>query len=94
VAGGEGRGLNGGPLLALALGGCFSTDMQFTAEDMNEPVSSLQIDVSLELAGDPTVVTSATISTDCLLASDADPAPLLERARARCTVANSLRAGA
>ena len=93
VAGGEGLGFNGGQLLALALGGCFCNDVQYTAEEMGEAISDLRVSVKLELAGDPLVATHADVSVICWLASGADPGPLLDRAKARCTIANTLRAG-
>lgn len=93
VAGGEGLGFNGGQLLALALGGCFCNDVQYCAEEMNETVAKLRVSVRLELAGEPLVATHADVSVHCALASGADPGPLLERARARCTIANTLRGG-
>ena len=93
VAGGEGLGFNGGQLLALALGGCFCNDVQYSAEDMNEAIADLHVSVKLELGGEPLVATHADVSVRCTLASGADPGPLLERARARCTIANTLRAG-
>lgn len=93
AAGGMGLGFNGGQLLALALGGCFCNDIQYTAEEMNETVSDLEVSVTLELTGDPLVATSAAMRVHCVLAGGGDPGPVLERAAARCTVANSLRAG-
>jgi organic hydroperoxide reductase OsmC/OhrA len=93
VAGGEGLGFNGGQLLALALGGCFCNDVQYCAEEMGEAIAELRVSVSLDLAGEPLVATHAVVAVHCALASGADPAPLLERAEARCTIANTLRAG-
>lgn len=93
IAGGEGLGFNGGQLLALALGGCFCNDVQYAADELGESVSDLAVDVSLELAGEPLVATRATVSVRCSLASGAAPDLLLGRARARCTVANTLKAG-
>jgi organic hydroperoxide reductase OsmC/OhrA len=93
VAGGQGMGFNGGQLLALALGGCFCNDVQYTAEEMGERVAGLQVSVSLELEGEPLIATHAVVSVECMLESGADPKTLLERARERCTIANTLRAG-
>jgi organic hydroperoxide reductase OsmC/OhrA len=93
VSGGEGLGFNGGQLLALALGACFSNNVQNVSEELGEPVADLQIDVTIELEGSPPIATSAELVVRCQLASGADPEPLLERAKARCTIANSLRAG-
>ena len=92
-AGGQGLGFNGAQLLALALGGCFSNDVQYTADEMGLRVADLQVDVDLDLAGEPLVATRAEMRVVCSLENGADPSALLERASARCTVANSLRAG-
>lgn len=92
-AGGMGLGFNGAQLLALALGGCFCNDIQYTADEMGETVSDLQVSVSRDLAGDPLIVKAAKMTVACTLADGRDPSRLIERATARCTVANSLRAG-
>ncbi len=93
VAGGMGLGFNGGELLALALGGCFCNDVEYTAHEMGEDVVALAVHVDLELNGEPLVATGAVLRVSCSLASGTSPAVLLDRARERCTVARSLRAG-
>lgn len=93
VAGGQGLGFNGGQLLALALGGCFCNDVQYTAEEMGERVADLQVSVGLELEGEPLIATQAVVSVECVLESGADPRTLLTRAKARCTIANTLKMG-
>ena len=52
-AGGEGRGFNGGELLALAIGGCFCNDVQYTADEMGLDVEELSVTVTLDLDGSP-----------------------------------------
>lgn len=92
-AGGLGLGFNGGQLLALALGGCFCNDVHYSADEMGLRVESLEVDVTLELDGEPLVARRAEMRVACALAGGVDPSPVLERAKARCTVAHSLRAG-
>jgi organic hydroperoxide reductase OsmC/OhrA len=92
-AGGTGLGFNGGQLLALALGGCFSNDLHYAAEQMGLAVAELNVRVSLSFDGEPLVASAAEMVVDCRLEDGGDPAALIERAKAQCTVANSLRAG-
>ena len=88
-AGGLGLGFNGAQLLALALGGCFCNDVQYSADELGEVVEALEVTVTLELEGEPLLATGARLTAAC----GADPAELLARSEQRCTVANSLRAG-
>lgn len=92
-AGGMGLGFNGGQLLALALGGCFCNDVQYSADEMGLTVSRLDVKVTIELDGQPLVATRAQMTVECELADGASPEAVIERAKARCTVAHSLRAG-
>ncbi len=92
-AGGLDLGFNGAQLLALALGGCFCNDVQYSAAELGEVVEALEVTVTLELEGEPLLATGARMTAACVLASGADPAELLARSEQRCTVANSLRAG-
>ena len=88
-----GLGLNGGELLAFALGGCLSNDLQVLAQDAGEQIADLKIDVTLDFAGSPSRTTAARIAIDCTLESGANPADLIERAKALTNIANSVRAG-
>jgi organic hydroperoxide reductase OsmC/OhrA len=92
-AGGMSLGFNGGELLALALGGCFCNDVQYVAADMGVTVEQLQVTVAVDFDGHPTVATAARMTVQCTLAGGSDPEPLLQRAKAQCTIANSLREG-
>jgi organic hydroperoxide reductase OsmC/OhrA len=92
-AGGMGLGFNGGELLALALGGCLSNDVQYVADEMGLTVVDLAITVEVDFGGQPTTATDARMTVVCKLADDADPAELIARAKARCTIANTLRVG-
>lgn len=92
-AGGMGLGLNGGELLAFALGGCLSNDLQALVEETGEVIADLKISVTLDFGGTPSRTTAARVAIDCKLASGKDAAELIERAKALTNIANSLRAG-
>jgi organic hydroperoxide reductase OsmC/OhrA len=92
-AGGMGLGFNGGELLALAIGGCFSNDMHVLADDMGLAIADLSISVSLEFGGDPSRTTAARMDVQCTLADGSDPSRLIERARALTNIGNSVMDG-
>jgi organic hydroperoxide reductase OsmC/OhrA len=92
-AGGTGLGFNGGELLALALGGCFCNDVHYVAAEMGLRVADLKVSVSVGFGGEPLVATEAIMTIACELFEGADAAELLNRAKARCTIANTLNAG-
>lgn len=92
-AGGMGLGLNGGELLAFALGGCLSNDLQALVEETGEVIADLKISVTLDFGGTPSRTTAARVAIDCKLASGKDAAELIERAKTLTNIANSLRAG-
>jgi organic hydroperoxide reductase OsmC/OhrA len=92
-AGGMGLGLNGGELLALALGGCLANDIQALADEMQVVVENLSISVNVDFAGSPTRATGANIDVRCRLANDKDPSHLIERAKRLTTIGNSVRDG-
>lgn len=92
-AGGMDLGFNGAQLLALALGGCFCNDVRYSADEMGLTVSRLAVKVTIELDGDPLVAQWVQMDVACELADGSRPEAVIERAKARCTVAHSLRAG-
>jgi organic hydroperoxide reductase OsmC/OhrA len=91
--GGLGLGFNGGELLALALGGCFCNDMQAIADEMKLSIADLRVTVTLEFGGEPTLATGALLKVACDLADSSDPSELIAQAKARTTIANSVRQG-
>ena len=93
TAGGLGLGFNGGELLAFALGGCLCNDIQAIAREMDVTVDDLKVTVTVDFAGTPSLATGARIDVDCTLSGGADPSALIAEAKARTTIANSLRAG-
>jgi organic hydroperoxide reductase OsmC/OhrA len=92
-AGGLGLGFNGAQLLGLAAGGCFCNDLRYAAHELGIRLTSLSVTVAVELGGEPLVATAITVDARIETAGGADPAPVLARARAICTVANSLIRG-
>jgi organic hydroperoxide reductase OsmC/OhrA len=92
-AGGQGLGFNGAELLGLTIGGCFCNDLRYVAHDMGVPLAGISVSVTVELAGDPILATSATMRVSCTTGDGSDPAPLIERAKAISMAANSLPRG-
>ncbi|UWQ14808.1 OsmC family protein [Aliiroseovarius sp. M344] len=92
-AGGLGLGFNGAQLLALALGGCFCNDLRYAAEELGVKLDNISVDVSLELGGEPLVVTTAHMLVDCTTLDSSDPTLVVESARSSCVVSNSLSVG-
>ena len=93
-AGGMGLGFNGAQLLALALGGCFCNDLRYTAEQMGVRLGKIAVTVTVEMEGQPLATTAAAMTVSCETLDGSDPQPVIERAKAICMVANTLRQGA
>ena len=92
-AGGMGLGFNGPQLLALSLGGCFCNDLRYAAEEMGVLIDTIAVSVALELDGRPLLARAAKLEVRCHMVDGSDPQPVVERAKAICMVANSLRSG-
>lgn len=93
-AGGQGLGLNGGELLALAIGGCFWNDLYYIAHEMGLALSSVTVDVTVCFNGKPLRATSAAIEVAVeSMDADADLDALVQRAEALSTVSNSVSRG-
>jgi len=92
-AGGQGLGFNGGQLLGLAIGGCFCNDLHYVAYEMGIDLVSLAVDVSVSLAGEPLLVTSAAIQVSVEAAGNEDCTALIRRAQETSTVSNSIARG-
>ena len=90
-AGGRGLGLNGGQLLALAIGGCLCNDVRYVADEQAIAIGSVFVDVSLTL--DDTHVTGATARVMVDVPAGVDAATLVEQAAASSTVVLSLTRG-
>jgi organic hydroperoxide reductase OsmC/OhrA len=93
-AGGMGLGFNGGQLLGLALGGCFSNDLHYVAHEQGVRLTSVRISVTVQFEGAPLVAVHATIEVDATASdSSADVAGVIRRAREVSTVSNSVQRG-
>lgn len=92
VAGGRGLGLNGGEIMAAALGGCFWNDLHHVAHAEGAPVRVENVEAEIELAGNPPRIARAFLRATL---SGADEATLVRVFDAACedsTIANSVTA--
>jgi organic hydroperoxide reductase OsmC/OhrA len=92
-AGGMGLGFNGGQMIALAIGGCFCNDLRYVAEAMGVELETIEVDVSIDLSGQPLLVTAATMRVRVTASGEVDVADIIRRAEGDSTVSNSVRAG-
>ncbi|MBB4185726.1 OsmC family protein [Sinorhizobium terangae] len=92
-AGGRGLGFNGAQLLALALGGCFCNDLRYAAHQMGVALGKIAVTVTVELEGEPLLTTAAAMSVSCETLDGSDPQAIIDRAKAICMVANTLKQG-
>jgi len=93
-SGGLGLGFSGGELLLLAIGGCYSNDIFREAAKRNVSVTSVQVKVQAEWAGDP--VRAQNVSFDVSVEADASEAEvneLIQHTDRVAEIPNSLRLG-
>jgi len=93
-AGGLGLGFNGGELLLLAIGGCYSNDIFREAAKRGFDVKNVQVIVIADWGGEP--VRAQNVSFDVVVEADATEADIVELIRHTDRVAeipNSLRMG-
>ena len=93
-AGGMGLGFNGGELLLLAIGGCYSNDLFREASKQGIEVRSVQVTVSADWGGDPVRAQNVTYSVK--VEADASQETIQQLIRHTDQVAeipNSLRYG-
>jgi organic hydroperoxide reductase OsmC/OhrA len=94
ASGGLGLGFNGGELLLLAIGGCYSNDIFREAEKRSVAVKRVQVTVSADWEGDP--VRAQNVSFSAVVEADASESEILGLMRHTDAVAeipNSLRFG-
>lgn len=91
VAGGAGAGMNGGQLLALAIGGCLANDVRYVAAVRNDTIDDVQVDVSLEI--DNGIVTSADVVIRLAVPDGVDTSALVSEAVEISTVLGAVRNG-
>jgi organic hydroperoxide reductase OsmC/OhrA len=92
-AGGQGLGFNGAQLLALTIGGCFCNDLRYVAHAKGVAVGKVAVSVTVELAGDPILATSATMVVSCETLDGSNAEDVIAEARRTCMATNSLRRG-
>ncbi len=94
-AGGEGIGFNGGQLLLLALGACYTNDIFREAAVLGIHVQSVKVRVAADWGGDPVraenITYSASVAAD---ASEDRIRELMSHTDAVAEIHNSLRQGA
>lgn len=94
-SGGLGLGFNGGELLLLAIGGCFSNDLYREAEKRGIRLRNVHVTVRAEWGGDPVraqnVRLSATVEADAAEQAIVD---LVRHTDRIAEIPNSLRLGA
>lgn len=93
-AGGLGLGFNGGELLLLAIGGCYSNDIFREAAKRGIDIENVQVTVIADWGGEP--VRAQNVSFDVVVEADATEADIVELIRHTDRVAeipNSLRMG-
>lgn len=91
VAGGAGAGMNGGQLLALAIGGCLANDVRYVAAIRNDTIDDVQVDVSVEI--DNGLVTSADVAIRLSVPGGVNAAALIDEAVEVSTVLAAVRNG-
>ena len=91
VAGGAGAGMNGGQLLALAIGGCLANDVRYVAAVRHDTIDDVQVDVSLEI--DNGLVAAADVVIQLVAPEGVDTAALVDQAVAASTVLAAVRDG-
>src|SRR5215471_8927917 len=78
-AGGEGLGFNGGDLLLLAIGGCYSNDVFREASDRGMTVHAVEVRVTADWGGEP--VRAQNVAFSVKVEADASAADILDLIR-------------
>lgn len=91
MAGGAGAGMNGGQLLALAIGGCLSNDVRYVAAERGDPIDDVEVDVSVEI--EDGIVASAHVVVRLVTPEGVDTAALVDEAVQTSTVLSAVRNG-
>jgi uncharacterized OsmC-like protein len=93
-AGGLGLGFNGGELLLLALGACFSNDIFREASKKGIAVKDVRVQVSADWDGDPVVAQNVTMSVEVDAEADENTVrELVEHTNNVAEIPNTLRVG-
>jgi putative redox protein len=93
-AGGLGIGFNGGELLLLAIGACYTNDLYREAAKRNLTLESVRVDVEGDWGGDPVRAQNVSFSVRVeARANEKEILDLIERTDKVAEVHNSLRKG-
>jgi len=93
-AGGLGLGFNGGELLLLAIGGCFSNDIYREASKRGLKVQNIELNVTADWAGDPATAQNVRLSVAVgAEASEQEILDLIHYTDSIAEIPNSLRLG-
>ena len=93
-AGGLGLGFNGGELLLLAVGGCYSNDFFREADKRGIAVKNLRVIVTAEWAGDPVCAQNLSFAVEVEAdASELEISDLIRHTDRVAEIPNSLRLG-
>ena len=93
-AGGMGLGYNGGELLCLALGACYTNDIYREAAKRGIVVKSVSVDVSADWGGDPVRAQDVTFTASVEAeASEAEIQELIAHTDRVAEIHNTLRMG-
>ena len=89
-AGGMGLGFSGSQLLSLAIGGCFCNTLRKAAHELNVALGRVEVDVDLQMDGDPLTATSAVMRVRCETADGERAIDVIERSRNAGMVSRAL----
>ncbi len=93
-AGGMGLGFNGGELLLLSIGGCYSNDIFREAAKRGMVIKSVQVDVEADWGGVPVRAQNVALATQIEAeASEEEILDLIEYTDRIAEIPNSLRLG-
>ncbi len=93
-AGGMGLGFNGGELLLLSIGGCYSNDIFREAAKRGMVIKNVQVDVEAGWGGEPVRAQNVTLATRIEAeASEEEILELIEYTDRIAEIPNSLRLG-
>ena len=93
-SGGLGLGFNGGELLLLAIGGCYSNDLFREAAKRDLVINNVQVTVSADWAGDPLLAQNVSFSVTVEgHATEQEILDLIRHTDRVAEIPNSLRLG-
>ncbi|HLJ59910.1 MAG TPA: OsmC family protein [bacterium] len=93
-AGGMGLGFNGGELLLLAIGACYTNDLYREAAKQQLTIQSVQVDVDADWSGDPVRAQNVSFSVKVeARASEREILDLITHTNRVAEIHNSLRMG-